>query len=265
MSIEYFFLKLKNSYYIHGILGTIFRIFRYPFIVLKMSRARKVIFSSHNPRDIFISIYNNNWWGSSESFSGTGSTLAYTAKIRKELPDLFKKFSIKTIYDAPCGDFNWMKIFLNSVDINYIGADIVPKLIEKNCTKYSTKKVEFRIKNIIEDRFPAADLWICRDCFIHFSFKDIFLTLENFASSDIPYLLTTTHINTKGFKNMDIKTGDVRVLDLFSYPFFLPRDCLYFIDDWEGKDHPKQLVLFSQHQIITALSKMKTHFRKSGN
>ncbi|CAM8408264.1 hypothetical protein MCEHALH13_00857 [Candidatus Methylopumilus universalis] len=263
MNFDHFFLKLKNSFYIHGILGTAYRILRYPFITLMIFSKRKVIFSSHNSRDIFINIYKTNWWGSAESFSGTGSTLAYTANVRERLPDLFKKLSIKTIYDAPCGDFNWMKVVVDSNDIHYIGADIVPQLIEKSSASYGTKKVKFHTKNIIEDKFPSADLWICRDCFIHFSFQDILLTLENFASSDIPYLLTTTHINTKGFKNIDIKTGDVRLLDLFSHPFLLPHDSLYSIDDWAGKDHPKQLVLFSRHQIITALPKIKTLLKKN--
>lgn len=57
----------------------------------------------------FTSIYRNNGWGSLESRSGAGSTLASTANIRRELPGLVERLNIRTLLDAPCGDFNWMK------------------------------------------------------------------------------------------------------------------------------------------------------------
>ena len=59
--------------------------------------------------EIFDNIYEMNYWRNCESLSGDGSTLNYTENLRKQLPNLIKAFSINTIYDAPCGDFNWMR------------------------------------------------------------------------------------------------------------------------------------------------------------
>ena len=41
------------------------------------------------------------------------------------LNDLIKDFEIKSIFDAPCGDLNWMQEILKTIDINYHGSDIV--------------------------------------------------------------------------------------------------------------------------------------------
>ena len=43
-----------------------------------------------------------------------------------------KKFKIKRLFDAPCGDFNWMPQVLKGVEVDYIGSDIVEDLIVKN-------------------------------------------------------------------------------------------------------------------------------------
>jgi hypothetical protein len=39
---------------------------------------------------------------------------------------------IKSIVDAPYGDFNWMKLLTLAPDVNYTGIDIVPDLIPNN-------------------------------------------------------------------------------------------------------------------------------------
>lgn len=249
---------ISNSLRTEGLVATIFRILRFPFVRLKSSRNRKAIFSSTSTVERFTKIYEVNWWGSRESVSGSGSTLLYTENLRKELPLLFRKFGIHSVYDAPCGDFNWMKRVVDATDINYIGGDIVPQLIEKKCAQFSGDRIKFILANIITDRFPNADLWICRDCFIHFSFQDIYAVLSNFAEADIPFLLTTTHINTSGFKNLDIRTGDARMIDLFSAPFFLPNECEYRIEDWLKPDPQREMVLFHKDQIVQALPKMRS-------
>ena len=76
-------------------------------------------------------IYYENGWGSGESVSGPGSTLKQTENMRKELPGLLRTINAKVMLDVPCGDFHWM----SQVDLpvtKYIGADIVPALIDEN-------------------------------------------------------------------------------------------------------------------------------------
>ncbi len=250
-------LRFSNALRVHGLAGTLYRACRYPLVRILSMRRRRRIFSSTDTASVFTQIYESNWWGSEESVSGTGSTLAYTENIRAELPLLFEKFGIRSVFDAPCGDFNWMRCVVESCDIDYIGGDIVPQLIAKNVSRFAGERIRFSVANIISDEFPKVDLWICRDCLIHFSFGDIYSTLANFANSDIRYLLTTTHINKSGFKNMDIQTGDARLIDLFSAPFFLPTNYLYAIDDWVGPEVPRMMVLFNRAQVAEALPKMR--------
>lgn len=254
---SYILMRLSNSLRVHGIWGTLFRICRYPFLQLRSARLRRNIYSPKDAAGVFTKIYESNWWGSNESVSGTGSTLRYTANLRAQLPSLFEKFEVRTVLDAPCGDFYWMEHVVQSNEIIYIGGDIVPMLIERNTEKYAATDKSFVVLNVIEDPFPDADLWICRDCLIHFSFTDIFKTLTNFARSNIRYLLTTTHMNQIGFRNMDILTGEARLIDLFSEPFFLPPDYLYAIDDWLEPDVPRRMVLFERSQIVSALPRMR--------
>ncbi len=250
-------LRLSNALRVHGVTGTIYRTIRYPLIRLQSARMRRRVFSSTDTASVFTRIYETNWWGSGESVSGTGSTLAYTANLRQKLPDLLEKLAVRKVFDAPCGDFNWMHHVVQACEVEYIGGDIVSQLIDRNTKVYQNDRTRFVVANVIADKFPQADIWICRDCLIHFSFTDILATFENYARSEIGYLLTTTHVNEAGFRNMDIQTGDARVIDLFSEPFFLPRAYLDAIDDWQEPEVPRMMVLFSRHQVIEALPRMR--------
>ena len=59
--------------------------------------------------NVFDTIYSKNYWASAESCSGMGSQIFTTRKIQKILPILWKRYSIKSFLDIPCGDYNWMK------------------------------------------------------------------------------------------------------------------------------------------------------------
>uniref|UniRef100_UPI0030DBA6DB hypothetical protein n=1 Tax=Nodularia spumigena TaxID=70799 RepID=UPI0030DBA6DB len=89
-----------------------------------------------NAKEIFHDHYTNNLWGSEESVSGPGSTIQYTENIRKEIPKLVKNLGIKVFLDAPCGDFNWFRMISWQEPIQYIGADIVEPLINRNKLLY---------------------------------------------------------------------------------------------------------------------------------
>jgi len=182
-----------------------------------------------------------------ESISGVGSTLRYTENLRKELPHLIEKFSIKSIFDAPCGDMNWMNVFLNEHPIKYIGGDIVNQVVDSN-QQYTNNLTKVVKLDITTDPFPSADLWICRDCWFHLPDEKIFLSIDNFLKSDIKFLLTTTHINT-GFNNSDLATVGFKLIDLFSSPYNFPKP-LYKITDYYGKKLPREMVLFSKEQLV---------------
>jgi SAM-dependent methyltransferase len=208
------------------------------------------------PEAVFAEIYRRNHWGNAESVSGYGSTLDNTASLRQALAGMFRTFGVDSVYDAPCGDFNWMREVVGATNVSYCGVDIVPELIESNQRRHESPTRTFKVGDITRDPFPEADLWICRDCFFHLSYADISRALHNFVRSDIPYVLMTTYVNEGRFVNRDIRTGDFRMIDLFTAPVSLPRDVKYRVDDTPADDSPREMCLWTREQIAAALPAM---------
>jgi hypothetical protein len=179
-------------------------------------------------KDVFTNIYKKNLWGGAESISGPGSSLVETRQLIRRLPFLIKHFQIKKIIDAPCGDFNWMKELYMNFD-SYIGIDIVEDIIKNNKRKYFAKNVHFYNYDITKDPLPTADLILCRDCLVHFSFEDAQLAINNFKSSGSKYLLTTTFFNHK--RNTNINTGNWYPINLEIEPFNFPKPILYISEN----------------------------------
>src|SRR5260370_61794 len=104
---------------------------------------RRRILASDSIEHRFTWVYKRNHWGDRESVSGPGSTLRYTENLRKQLPLLFAEYKVRKVLDAPCGDFNWMQEDVKEIDIDYVGADIVPQLVENNNALYKSERVGF--------------------------------------------------------------------------------------------------------------------------
>ena len=198
----------------------------------KATLKRAVAYVSKDRKLIFSEIYKTNLWNDPESRSGYGSTLAATQGIRTHLPLLLAQLNLKNIIDAPCGDFNWMKLVPLSPGMHYAGIDIVPDLIADNTKKYATAQHRFLLADLTTDPLPQGDIVICRDCLFHLSYKEIFMFLKNFLASGTPFLLTTTIKNENDFQNTDIMAGQFRWIDLFAPPFSFPRDVAYRFDDF---------------------------------
>ena len=153
---------------------------------------------------IFSEINEKNLWANAQSVSGRGSTLERTEVIRQTLPTVLKELNAQTLLDIPCGDLNWMQhTALGSV--KYIGADVVPDLIDRNQRLFSKHGKDFMVLDITQDRLPTVDAILCRDCFIHLSMADINLAIANVKRSGSRYLLVTTHVGVN--ENEDIETG----------------------------------------------------------
>lgn len=208
------------------------------------------IFSSSDNKTRFTKIYEKNYWGSKESRSGSGSTILYTENLRKQLPLLLNKFKVKSIFDAPCGDFNWMSQVVRDIPVQYIGADIVQTLIDENKKRYEKENIIFLQLDITMDKLPYADLMLCRDFLMHLSYSDTRKFFENYIKSKIPYLLSTSHVTSFDFLNSDIKTADFRLTDLFKPPYNMPKNALYEIDDWLEPEPPRKMYLWSRDQVI---------------
>lgn len=167
----------------------------------------------------FREIYKTNHWAGKESISGPGSGEDQTRVLKVELPKLLFRLEVESLLDLPCGDFSWMKETDLSLD-SYIGADIVPELIQKNREQYEDNIYTFEVLDLTADPLPDVDLILCRDCLVHFSFDDIAKAVQNLKRSSITWFLSTTF--TECERNEDIPTGDWRVLNLELPPFSFP-------------------------------------------
>ena len=166
-------------------------------------------------RDIFLA----NHWASPESISGIGSEMGATVQIRRELPRIFRQYSVKVFLDAPCGDFNWMKA-VDLSGVHYVGIDIVDELAASCRWKYESDRREFYSADITKDALPVADLVLCKDCLIHLCFADCLAALRNFKRHGIRLLMSNT--NPEVELNVDKPTGDYRRLNLQAAPFNFP-------------------------------------------
>ena len=176
--------------------------------------------SSRSQQATFAAIMKNNEWGDAESVSGPGSTQARGGDFQRELIALLDRFEVRSLVDAPCGDFNWMRNVLADRDLHYTGIDIVEELIRQNVRLYSGAQRRFVCADMTRADLPNADLVLCRDGLVHLSFADAKAAIRNFQRSGSRYLLTTTF--TERARNTDIPTGGWRVLNLEAAPFSCP-------------------------------------------
>lgn len=218
-----------------------------PYKTMTMEFSR---FKNKSTEEVFTIIYKTNNWKSRETISGIGSEIKQTETLIKDLGKLLNDLDTTSLLDIPCGDLSWMqKIDLSK--IHYTGADIVEELIEKNKDRYKDKSnFEFKVLNLINDPLPGSDIIIVRDCFVHFSFADIFRSLENIRSSGCKYLLTTTF--PKHPVNYNITTGEWRTINLQEKPFnFQPP--IFLINEncteYNGKYNDKSMALWKISEI----------------
>lgn len=110
---------------------------------------------------------------------------------------------------------------LIDLNVNYIGADIVPELIAKNQAQYRNLRRSFMKLDLIKDSLPQSDLVFCRDCLVHLSFSHIFSSLKNIKASGSMYILTTTF--TSRGNNEDMPTSKWRTINLQKPSFNFPQ------------------------------------------
>lgn len=255
--------KLRWKYRKDGLLPTIRAIIKYPFWIAyrtvaeaPMRRKYAKMLQRGSAQERFTQIYEENLWTSNESGSGGGSELSHTEQVRAHLPTFVEKYEIKRIVDAPCGDLNWMKLILPKMDVDYVGLDIVPSVIERNREEFHSDRIRFEVADLSKDPIPACDLVIARDFLFHLSFADIDAYLRNLAKTDYRFVLTTTHIVDAGFENSDIVTGDFRRIDLTRTPFAIDPEAPVesFEDHPEGHSVPRKMILVRKEDMPAALT-----------
>lgn len=160
--------------------------------------------------------------GLPETRCGAGSTLRVAGALTVALPRLIRELTvnaspIRSLIDAPCGDFNWMSV-VDLGAVNYVGIDIDQKHLTM-ARQRSRPNDRFEQRDILAGPLPYADVVLCRDFLQHLPNKMALLALDNLSSG--AWLLATSHSNAGNEDITDV--GGFRPLNLTAGPFNLPQ------------------------------------------
>ena len=181
-------------------------------------------------------IYNSNSRKITETRSGFGSTIRRTMIVQPFIATLISDLGIKTLLDAPCGDFNWMKE-IDLAGITYFGVDIVDELIQRNIELYNTPNRKFIAYDILHHPLPEVDLIICRDFTQHLPDIGVCALINNIKKSKSHYLLTSNYSYVQENKDIEDFYNISRVVyrNLRKPPFNFPKPIVEFTEGFDDK------------------------------
>ncbi len=178
--------------------------------------AKGNIGADRSPGEVFSAIYENHVWGgaSGDYYSGSGSDETLARPYAEAVKRFMLERGIKRVVDLGCGDFRVGSLIAAS-RVDYLGIDVVPKLIARNKAKYRSANVSFDCLDIISDELPDADLCLIRQVFQHLSNWQIQAIIKKLDK--YPIVLVTEHYpapeTTNVIPNRDKVAGaDTRIL-----------------------------------------------------
>ena len=191
----------------------------------------------------FDEIYRGNHWRNAESLSGFGSSLDATSAARRAVSEIVERYSVESLLDVPCGDFNWM----SRVDFkgSYCGGDIVRDLIARNQARYGDERRRFVVLDVTGDALPRSDLILCRDCLNHLSIGEASRALDNILESGSKYAALTQYPFTP--VNRPQESGFMyRPLNLERPPFNWPPP----EEVWEETSEPGKTLALWRLEVV---------------
>jgi hypothetical protein len=189
----------------------------------------------------FTEIYQANGWNDRESRSGPGSRRdsGSVADTIRALEWIVRDHAIRSMADIPCGDFNWMPLFLNRhPDLAYRGYDIVPEMIAANRAAHPDRS--FEVLDILTQVPAKADLVLCKDLLNHLKDRHVPRALANIRASGARWLLAS---NNFGAANRAFRVSsliDSRRLDITGPRFGYPKPVwhTHYLGLWRVADLP---------------------------
>jgi SAM-dependent methyltransferase len=186
-------------------------------------------------QEVFDDIYRNAKWGTNTGSAGTsgfGSMLSTTLVYRTFLQQFMKDAQIKSVVDAGCGDWEFSQA-MDWTGIDYKGYDIVGSVVDRDTKMFGKPNIQFFKGDIVEDDLPPADLLISKDVLQHLPNADVL----KFLTKQVPkykhvLLVNGTGNHSLSARNVDIKLGEYRTLDLANPPFNLHG--LKVLTYWDG-------------------------------
>jgi SAM-dependent methyltransferase len=211
----------------------------YEAIVNLRTSARRVLkhrrWRHLTAREVFSEVYAKGIWGgpAGSLCSGGGSDEEFAEPYCRHIQQFVaaRGDAGVTIVDLGCGDFRVGERLIRYVpESRYIGVDIVPGLIERNRTDYSTDRVSFVCRDIIDDELPQGDICLLRQVLQHLSNAEIASILRKLAVYRHVFITEQYPVSDLGvIPNRDKPHGpDVRLdrnsgVYLDKPPFALPR------------------------------------------
>jgi SAM-dependent methyltransferase len=183
-----------------------------------------------NMAGIFSQIYAQGAWvmhDKQDSLSGVGSARAATDELTVQLSAFLREVRCRRLVDIGCGDFNWMQQVAG--DFEYLGIDVVPKVVEENKARYGTDRRRFICLDATRAPLETGDVAVCREVLFHLSFQDGLRLLRNIRAAGFQYVLFTN--DTSIWFNSDIRSGDFRRVNLTRSPFNLAPPARELTDD----------------------------------
>lgn len=170
----------------------------------------------------FTNYYNSGKWGVDENgkgISGSGSIVENAAPYMSFLENFVKANEIKTIIDIGCGDWLFSR-HINWNNANYLGIDVVKRVIEKNNQQFANSKVSFIHGDSNSFVLPNSDLLICKDDLQHLPHAEVFKFLKQIHKFKHCLITNDVDAHSLSSNNYDIAPGDdYRTIDLSKAPF----------------------------------------------
>ena len=209
---------------------------------------------SFDAKKTFTKVYRSKKWGISDTVKnnlGSSGSGSHNKLITEPYIELIHKMSESELFkglvfvDLGCGDFNIGKS-IYELSSKYIAVDVVKEVIDRNKEVFPSKKIDFRIIDIINEPLPEGDVCFIRQVLQHLSNHQIKSILEKLGS--YKWVFITEHypsIELYKKANIDKPTGhNIRLFKgsgvyLTEHPFSLEsslvREVLEVSDRMTGK------------------------------
>ena len=204
--------------------------------------------SSDDARSVFNNVYLKSAWGPDGEKSGPGSTILFTAHVREFLDRFIRDNHIKSMVDAPCGSFHWMRHVVDKVEdpeFTYTGVDVADDVVVR-LRELGTPRCTFARADITADPLPhGADLIFSRDALQHLAPLQIVRALRTFRDAAPRFLAVGGY--PRG-ENRVITTGECFLVNLMREPFNLWPE--HVTSEWMGDaESKKHILVYTREQV----------------
>ncbi|CAN5217098.1 hypothetical protein BH20ACT16_BH20ACT16_03260 [soil metagenome] len=145
--------------------------------------------------EIFDEVYSRNIWGTGETayYSGGGSDTRFAVPYCQAVRSFVDELHIErpVIVDLGCGDFRVGQALVEDWDVDYVGLDVVPAMIEHHEQHHAREGVRFVCADVVAENLPPGAVCLVRQVLQHLSndqIRTVLTKLERY-----PHVLVTEH------------------------------------------------------------------------